>query len=123
MSQLLYISPAYQKVWGFSRESLFDNPRLWIESIHPEDRKEVVDTIFRTSHEVNTEKKNGIEYRIRRPDGSIRWIWGKAFTLRKEGHKIQRIAGVAVDITQLKKAEENYRNLFDNISVGVYRCK
>ncbi len=121
MSQLLYISPAYQKVWGCSRESLFDNPRSWIESIHPEDRKEVVDTIFRTSHEVRTEKK-GIEYRIRRPDGSIRWIWGKAFTLRKEDHKIQRIAGVAVDITQLKKAEENYRNLFDNISVGVYRC-
>ncbi len=122
MSQLLYISPAYQKVWGCSRESLFDNPRSWIESIHPEDRKEVVDTIFRTSHDVKTEKKNGIEYRIRRPDGSIRWIWGKAFTLRKEDHKIQRIAGLAVDITQRKKAEEKYRNLFDNISVGVYRC-
>ena len=48
MSQLLYISPAYQKVWGCSRESLFDNPRSWIESIHAEDRKQVIDTIFRT---------------------------------------------------------------------------
>ena len=57
MSQLLYISPAYQKIWGCSRESLFDNPRSWIESIHPEDRKQVIDTIFRTPHEVRSEKK------------------------------------------------------------------
>ena len=38
MSQILYISPAYQKIWGCSRESLFDNPESWIESIHPEDK-------------------------------------------------------------------------------------
>ena len=123
MSQLLYISPAYQKVWGCSRESLFDNPRSWIESIHPEDRKQVIDTIFRTPHEVQSKGKSGIEYRIKRPDGSIRWIWGKAIPLKNEKNRIQRIAGIAVDITRRKKAEENYKNLFDNVSVGVYRSK
>jgi two-component system, sporulation sensor kinase E len=121
MSQLLYISPAYQKVWGCSRESLFDNPRSWIESIHAEDRKQVIDVIFRTPNQVRAEGKNGIEYRIRRPDGTIRWIWGKAFPLRHGENKIHRIAGLAVDITQRKKAEEDYRNLFENINVGVYR--
>jgi two-component system, sporulation sensor kinase E len=123
MSQLLYISPAYQRVWGCSRESLFDNPRSWIESIHPEDRKQVVDTIFRTPHEVQSNRNNGIEYRIKRPDGSIRWIWGKAIPLKDEKNKIQRIAGLAVDITRRKKAEESYKNLFENVSVGVYRSK
>jgi two-component system, sporulation sensor kinase E len=123
MSQLLYISPAYQRVWGCSRESLFDNPRSWIESIHPEDRKQVIDTIFRTPHEAQSNGKNGIEYRIKRPDGSIRWIWGKAFHLKDEKNKIRRIAGIAVDITRRKKAEEDYRNLFENVSVGVYRSK
>lgn len=121
MSQLLYISPAYQKVWGCSRESLFDNPRSWIESIHPEDRKQVVDIIFRTPHEVRAEGKNGIEYRIKRPDGSIRWIWGKAFPLKNGESKIKRIAGIAVDITLRKRAQEDYRNLFENINVGVYK--
>ena len=121
MSQLLYISPAYQKVWGCSRESLFDNPRSWIESIHAEDRKQVIDTIFRTPHEVRAERKQGIEYRIKRPDGSIRWIWGKAIPLKNGGNKIKRIAGIAVDITELKRAQEDYRNLFENINVGVYR--
>ena len=120
MSQILYISPAYQKVWGRSRESLFDNPRSWIESIHPEDRKQVIDTIFRTPLEVR-DKKDGIEYRIVRPDGSIRWIKGKAFALKNGKNKIQRIAGIAVDITRRKKAEEDYKNLFLNISVGVFR--
>jgi PAS domain S-box-containing protein len=122
MSQLLYISPAYQKVWGCSRERLFDNPRSWIESIHPEDRKQVIDTIFRTPNEVQS-CGNGIEYRIKRPDGSIRWIWGKAISLKNEKNSIKRIAGIAVDITRRKKAEENYKNLFDNVTVGVYRNK
>jgi two-component system, sporulation sensor kinase E len=121
MSQILYISPAYQKIWGCSRESLFDNPRSWIESIHPEDRKEVVDTIFRTPIEVRTGKKEGIEYRIKRPDGTIRWIYGRAFPLKDGENKIKRIAGIAVDITRRKRAEDEYRNLFENISVGVYR--
>ena len=123
MSQLLYISPAYQRVWGCSRESLFDNPRSWIESIHPEDRKQVIDTIFRTPHKVHSNGKNGIEYRIKRPDGSIRWIWGRAIPLKNGKNKIERIAGIAVDITRRKKAEEDYKNLFDNVSVGVYRSK
>jgi two-component system, sporulation sensor kinase E len=122
MSQLLYISPAYQKVWGCSRESLFDNPRSWIESIHPEDRKQVIDTIFRTPHKIQSQG-HGIEYRIKRPNGSIRWIWGKAIPLKNEKNKIERIAGIAVDITRRKKAEDDYKNLFDNVSVGVYRSK
>ena len=43
------------------------------------------------------------------------------YPLKMENIKIKRIAGIAVDITRRKKAEENYRNLFENISVGVYR--
>lgn len=121
MSQILYISPAYQKIWGRSRESLFDNPRSWIESIHPEDRKNVIDTIFRTPNEVSS-GKNGINYRIIRPDGSIRWIFGKAFPLTDGGTHVKRIAGIAIDITKRIAAEEKYRNLFENINVGVYRC-
>ncbi len=121
MSQIVYISPGYQKIWGCSRESLFDNPRSWIESIHPEDRKNVIDTIFRTPNEVKS-GMDGINYRIIRPDGSIRWIYGKAFPLTDDENNIQRIAGIAVDITQRVAAEEKYRNLFENISVGVYKC-
>lgn len=121
MSQIVYISPGYQKIWGCSRESLFDNPRSWIESIHPEDRKNVIDTIFRTPNEVKS-TKDGINYRIIRPDGSIRWIYGKAFPLKDDENKIQRIAGIAVDITKRVVAEEKYRNLFENINVGVCKC-
>ncbi len=121
MSQILYISPAYQKIWGCSRESLFDNPRSWIESIHPEDRKNVIENIFRTPNEVRSGSK-GINYRIIRPDGSIRWIFGKSFPLKDDGNKVKRIAGIAADITQRVMAEEKYRNLFENINIGVYRC-
>ena len=121
MSQILYISPAYHKIWGRSRESLFDNPRSWIESIHPEDRKQVVETIFRSPNDVNS-GSSGIQYRIVRPDGSIRWIFGKSFPLNDGGKKVKRIAGIAIDITKRINAEEKYRNLFENINIGIIRC-
>jgi two-component system, sporulation sensor kinase E len=121
MSQILYISPGYQRIWGRSRESLFDNPRSWIESIHPEDRKQVIETIFRSPFEIKS-RKEGIQYRIIRPDGSIRWIYGKSFPLTDGGTKVKRIAGIAVDITKRVNAEEKYRSLFENINIGVIRC-
>lgn len=121
MSQILYISPSYQKIWGRSRESLFDNPRSWIKSIHPEDHKEAVEAIFRTPTEINTDSKEGIEYRIIRPDGDIRWINAHSHPLLNEKNEIHRIIGVAQDITLQKNAEEKYRNLSENINIGVYR--
>ncbi len=123
MSQILYISPAYSRVWGCSRESLFDNPKSWIESIHPADRKQVIDTIFRTPYENQPNPRKSFDYRIIRPDGSIRWIRGRTFPLKNGGNKIKRIAGISTDITLQKKAEDKYRNLFNNLKVGVFRNK
>ena len=52
-NQMLYVSPAYEKIWGRSCASLYENPTAWLEAIHPEDRERVrhawlVDPIART---------------------------------------------------------------------------
>ncbi len=121
MSQIIYISPSYKKLWGRSRESLYDNPRSWIESIHPEDRREVIKNIFRTSQEVQVTSENRLEYRIMRPDGTIRWIKAKSFPVMNKKREVHRIVGIAQDITPRKTAEEKYLNLTENINLGVYR--
>src|SRR6267142_1213729 len=95
--QSLYISPAYERVWGSSSGDVGKVHRDWLESIHPEDRTQV-----RKSLEEMTAgaKALDVEYRIVRPDGALRWIHDRGFPIRDAQGKIYRAAGIAEDITE-----------------------
>jgi PAS domain S-box-containing protein len=100
-----YISPAYEKIWGRSCESLYANPAAWMDAIHPEDRE-------RIAEEERLQLVTGQHdhtYRIVRPDGSVHWIRDRAFPVRDESGKLIRVAGIAEDITERKEAEERLR--------------
>jgi PAS domain S-box-containing protein len=100
----LYISPAYEAIWGRTCESLYQAPRSFIAAIHPDDRARVVDTI-------ETDREHGfeVEYRVVRPDGSIRWIWDRGFPIKDKSKRFYRVAGLAEDITGRKQAEERLK--------------
>ena len=42
MSQIIYISPAYEKIWGRTCQSLYTSPHTWLDAVHPEDRERVI---------------------------------------------------------------------------------
>lgn len=109
MNKILYISPSYEKIWGGSREDLYKQPKSWIDAIHPDDRKRAINHIF-IDQKVISHDDPGIEYRIIKPDGSVRWIWGRAFPVVDEKGKPYRIAGIALDITDRKLAEEEVKS-------------
>jgi len=44
-TRILYVSPGYDHVWGRSSQSLYEQPRSWIESIHPSDRAAVIENL------------------------------------------------------------------------------
>jgi PAS domain S-box-containing protein len=117
-SQVLYISPAYETVWGQSCENLYENPRLWLDAVIEEDKKAVIEDINnRTSgRPVSAEFP---EYRIRRPDGSLRWILARAFPIRGPDGQVYRIAGIAEDITDRKQAEEERKRIRDELEERV----
>ncbi len=94
-TQILYISPGYEEIWGRSCESLYALPQSWMGAIHPEDRDRVREAAL--AKQVSGQYDE--EYRIIRPDGSIRWIWDRAFPIRDESGTVIRIAGIAEDIT------------------------
>lgn len=101
-NQMVYVSPAYEEIWGRTCESLYESPRSWLEAIHPEDRGRVLEAAL-------TRQVTGAydeEYRILRPDGTELWIRDRAFPIRGEGGEVYRICGIAEDITGLKWAEE-----------------
>ncbi len=111
----LYVSPAYEKIWGRSVVSLLDRPSGWIEAIHPDDRERVRQLVRREQDDGGSDE----EYRIVRPDGSVRWIRDRAFPVRDpEGH-VYRVASVAEDITSRKELEEQFRHAQKMEAVGL----
>ncbi|MEE3719475.1 diguanylate cyclase [Tumidithrix elongata RA019] len=99
--QIVYISPAYEAIWGDSKDKVYQSISSWIESIHPEDR----DRILAALPKQFTGEFNEV-YRILRPDGEVRWIRDRAFPIRNELGETYRIAGIADDITKDKESEE-----------------
>jgi len=119
-NELHYINPAYEKVFGKSCQSLYDNPKSWIDSVIVEDQQKLFDTIAGVNF--NTmEKVVFPEYRIEKPDGEIRSILATGYPFKNEKGEVERVTGIAYDITLLKnaktellKSEERYRTLFEN---------
>ncbi len=100
-NEMIYISPAYETIWGRTCASLYASPRNWLDAIHPEDRERIFQAAF-TNQPTGTYDE---EYRILRPDGKICWIHDRGFPVRNQTGGVYRIAGVATDITERKQAE------------------
>src|SRR2546422_1143246 len=100
LEEMLYVSPAYESVWGRSLESVRQRPQSFMDAIHSEDRERVVGIL-----EGQRQQGFEVEYRIVRPDGSVRWIRDRGFPVKDASGKVYRIAGVAEDITERKRVE------------------
>jgi PAS domain S-box-containing protein len=101
-SELLYVSPAYEEVWGRTRTSAYEDPMSWAEVIHPDDQEQAR---ILTAKQLQGECVAS-EYRIRTPDGSEKWIRDRAFPVRDQEGKLTRIVGIAEDITERKHYEQ-----------------
>lgn len=109
-SEIIYVSPVYEEVSGRTCQSLYENPMSWIDAIHPEDRDRVVKALDDQANGTYSE-----EFRISRPDGTIRWIWDRSFPVKNEAGKVYRIVGIGEDITAIKEAESNLREAQMNL--------
>jgi PAS domain S-box-containing protein len=101
-SQVLYVSPAYEDVWGRSCASLYAAPRSWTDAIHPDDRARISDFLERQKESGGFE----YEYRIVRPDGTQRSIRARGFAIRDDAGKVRRFAGIAEDFTERAQLQE-----------------
>src|SRR5262249_18600664 len=102
-TEILYISPAYEQVWGQSCQSLYEQPRSFLDAVHPDDRERVrVAALEKHSRGEATDE----EYRVARPDGSVRWVRDRGFPVTGANGRVYRMVGIAEDITEKKRAEE-----------------
>ncbi len=113
--QILYVSPAYEAIWGRTCDSLYVEPDSWLESVHPDDRRRVQQAA--AARPVGSAYEE--QYRIVRPDGVVRWVRVQAFPVRNAAGEVERIAGVAEDVTSRRQLEAQLRQTQKMESIGL----
>jgi len=112
--QLIYASPAVEKIYGYPCESFYRQPNLWLDVIHADDRQRVLD--FWAEHHG---EKSELEYRIVRPDGMIRWIRVVTAPVRNEGGELVMLTGFVEDTTERKQLEAQATQAAKLAALGV----
>lgn len=106
--KVLYVSPSFERIWGLPVNKLYENPRLWIEAIHPDDRERVTSTFSRwiAGEHVNY---HNVEYRIVQPGGGVRWIHERGVLSLNQAGKPCLASGISTDITERIRSQEATR--------------
>lgn len=103
---ILYVNPAYERLFGCSCASLYADPLSILRTVHPDDREQVYQFAGRCGKQAFE-----LEYRVVRPDGSLRWVWEQNWPVSNEADIVTHIVGVAKDITERKTYEAQIERL------------
>jgi PAS domain S-box-containing protein len=98
---LEFVSHAFEKIWGRSRQSLVQNKNSWKELLYPEDRE----SAERMLRDQADGKPTEYYYRINSEDGTLHWLWERAFPIFGPDNQLKQIIGLTEDITDFKSNE------------------
>ncbi|MBU2509885.1 response regulator [bacterium] len=115
--ELYYVSSAFRSIFDASEEPLYENPLLWLDSVHPEDLDQVASFVKKTDQNLESELVFP-GFRIFKPDDSIRWISFKVFPVKDHNGKTYRIAGLLEDVTEDKQTLETLIQSEKMMSIG-----
>ena len=100
--QFLYVSPAFERIWGIPSRQLEENPQAWLDFVHPEDR----DRVQLLNAEPVEPGPRDVEYRIIRPDRRVRWLRSRIYPVLAGDGRVERWVGVTRDITRERELEQ-----------------
>lgn len=115
-TKIIYASKAYENIWGKTVKSLYKNPSQWFETILPEDQPIVYEALFKGMIEQGKSIAFA-EFRIKKPDGSIRNIFARCFLLRDNTNHAFSIVGIAVDMTETKMKKKYIQSQSDVLKI------
>ncbi len=102
LGRMLYVSPAFETIFGRPADILATSPGAWLDAVHPDDRERVEQAAYARARRGDYDEV----YRIVRPDGAVRWIRDRAFHVYDDAGEVHRLVGTAADITEQRQLEE-----------------
>lgn len=115
-----YLSPAFDAIYGLKVDTALagDTVANWLDLIVAEDREQAMAGV----EQVRKGEQVVIEYRIKRPDGTLRWLRDTDFPIYGADGKVVRIGGIGQDITEVRRAqarlEQSEERLRSAVEVG-----
>ena len=109
---IYYMSPGYERITGRSLSLLREDPSDWLRSVHPDD-------LPRLRQFYKTTDRGSIQYRVVRPDGSVRVVLSSRFPICNAHGVVQRVAGSGRDITESHQLAEQLRQTQKLESLGL----
>jgi two-component system cell cycle sensor histidine kinase/response regulator CckA len=109
-----YVSPAFKRIWGRPAASLVGNPASWSDSLHAEDKARML----HARQQLAKGAAYDLEYRILQPDGACRWVGERAYPVMGDRGTVERVVGVARDITERRQLEVQLQQAQKMESIG-----
>jgi PAS domain S-box-containing protein len=111
---MTYVSEAVASILGFEPREFIGHPEFWDDLIHPEDRR----SVFAEVPVLWKEGQHMFEYRLRHRDGNYRWIREESRLVRDADGKPIEVNGYWIDVTELKRMEEELRHAQRMATIG-----
>lgn len=125
-SEVQYVSPGYEDIWGHPPEALYEDPEQFLDAVHPDDRERVLEGmagLLDESDDGEPPPETHIEYRVYRSDGSVCWVRSKTVPIEGAEGGVSRWVGITTEVTEEKERErrlEGYRVLAEAVPDGVF---
>jgi PAS domain S-box-containing protein len=120
-SEIIYINPAYERLYGEPVESLSERPTSFVEAAHPEDRERYEADVSEMVDDIEAGDPDDVyegEYRLR-VDGETRWVRVTRYPVENDAGVVDRVVGTVADVTDQRELERTYRDIFGHVSDGL----